>query len=69
MPAKPDTSKTSTKNIRFPNRMLEQIVVALENEKSKNFSAWVIDACWLKLRDSRRKKAKEPQQHDTEPKA
>ncbi|EAT8559382.1 DUF3950 domain-containing protein [Salmonella enterica] len=58
MPKKPNTSKTATKNIRFSYRILEQIAAALEEEKSRNFSAWVIDACRLKLRDNRRKKTK-----------
>ncbi|EFP3680673.1 DUF3950 domain-containing protein [Salmonella enterica] len=56
MSKKSHTSKTATKNIRFSYRMLEQIAVSLEEEKSRNFSAWVIDACRLKLRDSCRKK-------------
>ena len=32
-------------NIRFPNQMIEQINIALEQKGSGNFSAWVIEAC------------------------
>ncbi|EBL9220863.1 DUF3950 domain-containing protein [Salmonella enterica] len=49
MPSKPRTNKTVTKNIRFSYSMLKQIAVALEAENSRNFSAWVIDACRIKL--------------------
>ncbi|MBW8070027.1 DUF3950 domain-containing protein [Salmonella enterica subsp. enterica serovar Fulica] len=45
MPAKPRTSKTVTKNIRFSYSMLEQIEFALKSEKTRNFSAWVKEAC------------------------
>ncbi|HAU2959166.1 TPA: DUF3950 domain-containing protein [Salmonella enterica subsp. diarizonae] len=58
MSKKSNTSKTATKNIRFSYSILEQIAAALEEEKSRNFSAWVIDACRLKLRDSSGKKTK-----------
>ena len=29
----------------FPNQMIEQINIALEQKGSGNFSAWVIEAC------------------------
>ena len=35
--------------IRFPNQMIEQINVALEQKGSGNFSAWVIEACRRRL--------------------
>ncbi|SUG56431.1 Uncharacterised protein [Salmonella enterica subsp. diarizonae] len=38
MPAKPRTSKTVTKNIRFSYSMLEQIEFALKSEKTQIFS-------------------------------
>ncbi|MEW0119590.1 DUF3950 domain-containing protein, partial [Escherichia coli] len=31
-------------NIRFPNQMIEQINIALDQKGSGNFSAWVIEA-------------------------
>ena len=37
--------RTTTRNIRFPNQMIEQINIALEQKGSGNFSAWVIEAC------------------------
>ena len=36
--------RTTTRNIRFPNQMIEQINIALEQKGSGNFSAWVIEA-------------------------
>ena len=39
------TRRTTTRNIRFPNQMIEQINIALEQKGSRNFSAWVIEAC------------------------
>ncbi|EEQ4681918.1 YlcI/YnfO family protein [Escherichia coli] len=43
------TSRTTTRNIRFPNMMIEQIQAALEEKGSGNFSAWVIEACRRRL--------------------
>ena len=37
--------QTTTRNIRFPNQMIEQINIALEQKRVRNFSAWVIEAC------------------------
>ena len=34
---------------RFPNQMIEQINIALEQKRSGNFSAWVIEACRRRL--------------------
>lgn len=44
------TSKSATKNIRIPHRLIEQINQALKEECSDNFTAWVVDACWRKLK-------------------
>ncbi|ENV3278171.1 YlcI/YnfO family protein, partial [Escherichia coli] len=49
MSSKNKTSKTTTRNIRFPNHMIEQINIALEHKGSGNFSAWVIEACRRRL--------------------
>ena len=43
------TRRTTTRNIRFPNQMIEQINIALEQKRSGNFSAWVIEACRRRL--------------------
>ena len=40
-----EPGRTTTRNIRFPNQMIEQINIALEQKGSGNFSAWVIEAC------------------------
>ena len=45
MSTKNRTRRTTTRNIRFPNQMIEQINIALEQKESRNFSAWVIEAC------------------------
>ena len=45
MSAENRTRRTTTHNIRFPNQMIEQINIALEQKGSRNFSAWVIEAC------------------------
>ena len=45
MSTKNRTRRTTTRNIRFPNQMIEQINIALEQKGSGNFSAWVIEAC------------------------
>ena len=46
-------ARTTTRNIRFPNQMIEQINIALEQKGSGNFSAWVIEACrqWRQKRE------------------
>ena len=38
---------------RFPNQMIEQINIALEQKRS-NFSAWVIEACRRRLTSEKR---------------
>lgn len=40
MSTKNITRRTTTRNIRFPNQMIEQINIALEQKGSGNFSAW-----------------------------
>ncbi|MFO6485427.1 DUF3950 domain-containing protein [Escherichia coli] len=40
MSTKNRTRRTTTRNIRFPNQMIEQINIALEQKGSGNFSAW-----------------------------
>ena len=42
MSTKNRTRRTTTHNIRFPNQMIEQINIALEQKGSRNFSAWVV---------------------------
>ena len=44
MSTKNRTRRTTTHSIRFPNQMIEQINIALEQKGSGNFSAWVIEA-------------------------
>ena len=48
MSTKNRTRRTTTRNIRFPNQMIEQINIALE-QGSGSFSAWVIEACRRRL--------------------
>ena len=49
MSTKNGTRRTTTRNIRFPNQMIEQINIALEQKGVENFSAWVIEACRRRL--------------------
>ena len=39
---------------RFPNQMIEQINITLEQKESGNFSAWVIEACRRRLTSEKR---------------
>ena len=43
MSTKNRTRRTTTRNIRFPNQMIEQINIALEQKEVGNFSAWVVE--------------------------
>ena len=52
MSTKNRTRRATTRNIRFPNQMIEQINIALE-QGSGNFSAWVIEACRRRLTSKR----------------
>ena len=54
MSTKNRTRRTTTRNIRFPNQMIEQINIALEQKGSGNFSAWVIEACRRRLTSEKR---------------
>ncbi|HHL9084264.1 YlcI/YnfO family protein [Escherichia coli] len=54
MSSKNRTRKTTTRNIRFPNHMIEQINIALDKKESGNFSAWVIEACRRRLSADRK---------------
>ncbi|HFG2842446.1 TPA: YlcI/YnfO family protein [Escherichia coli] len=56
MSSKNKTSRTTTRNIRFPNHMIEQINIALEHKGAENFSAWVIEACRRRLITEKRNK-------------
>ena len=40
MSTKNRTRRTTTRNIRFPNQMIEQINIAFEQKGSGNSSAW-----------------------------
>ncbi|EJL1806077.1 YlcI/YnfO family protein [Escherichia coli O157] len=53
MSSKNRTRRTTTRNIRFPNQMIEQINIALDQKGSENFSAWVIEACRRRLSTER----------------
>ena len=48
MSTKNRTRRTTTRNIRFPNQMIEQINIALE-QKGREFLSWVIEACRRRL--------------------
>ena len=54
MSTKNRTRRTTTRNIRFPNQMIEQINIALEQKGSGNLSAWVIEACRRRLTSEKR---------------
>ncbi|MCV8103438.1 YlcI/YnfO family protein [Escherichia coli] len=54
MSTKNRTRRTTTRNIRFPNQMIEQINIALDQKGSGNFSAWVIEACRRRLTSEKR---------------
>ena len=54
MSTKNRTRRTTTRNIHFPNQMIEQINIALEQKRSGNFSAWVIEACRRRLTSEKR---------------
>ena len=46
MSTKNRTRRTTTRNIRFPNQMIEQINIALEQKEVREFlQTWVIEAC------------------------
>ena len=45
MSTKNRTRRTTTRNIRFPNQMIEQIQYRSWSKKGPGISAWVIEAC------------------------
>lgn len=55
-------NKSTTKGIRFPHELIEQINECVKQQNSagndSNFSSWVIDACEVKLskQESQKKK-------------
>ena len=49
MSTKNRTRRTTTATSRFPNQMIEQINIALEQKGPGIFSAWVIEACRRRL--------------------
>ena len=53
MSTKNRTRRTTTRNIRFPNQMIEQINI-LSKKGPGNFSAWVIEACRRRLTSEKR---------------
>ncbi|MDI3441648.1 YlcI/YnfO family protein [Erwinia sp. V90_4] len=56
-------NRSTTKGIRFPHDLIEEINISVEREKADNpganFSSWVLDACGRKLKAGQRKNAKE----------
>lgn len=54
MSSKNRTRRTTTRNIRFPNHMIEQSNFALDKKGAGNFSAWVIEACRRRLTADRK---------------
>ncbi|EMW3203066.1 DUF3950 domain-containing protein [Escherichia coli] len=54
MSTKNRTCRTTTRNIRFPGQMIEQIHAALEEKGTRNFSAWIIEACRRRLSTEKR---------------
>ena len=53
MSTKNRTRRTTTRNIRFPNQMIEQINIALEQRSPGISPAWVIEACRRRLTSER----------------
>lgn len=55
--------KSAKKHIRFPHELIERIEASVERDKREhpnaNFSAWVIDACEVKLKGEQKKKSKD----------
>ncbi|WP_368747080.1 YlcI/YnfO family protein [Enterobacter cancerogenus] len=45
-----DRTKSTMKNIRFEDELLEQIEKAAGKG---NFSKWVKEACWLRLKENK----------------
>lgn len=49
-------SRTRRKHIRFPHSVIKRIEMCMETEGSHNFSAWVVEACRLRLVAEKRQK-------------
>ena len=49
-------SRTRRKHIRFPHSMIERVELCMAIKKSHNFSAWVVEACRLRLIAEHRRK-------------
>ena len=49
MSTKNQNPQNNSRNIRFPNQMIEQINIALEQKGSEISPAWVIEACRRRL--------------------
>ncbi|WP_087490038.1 YlcI/YnfO family protein [Tatumella citrea] len=47
--SKTSNSKTQEKHIRIPHSLIKQIESVMAVQKTSNFSAWVVDACRLKI--------------------
>ena len=54
MSTKNRTRRTTTRNIRFPNQMIEQINISFGAKRVREFSAWVIEACRRRLTSEKR---------------
>ena len=54
MSTKNRTRRTTTRNIRFPNQMIEQINIALEQKRVREFLAQAIEACRRRLTSQKR---------------
>ena len=54
MSTKNRTPQNNNPFAHFPNQMIEQINIALEQKGSGNFSAWVIEACRRRLTSEKR---------------
>ncbi|WP_275379121.1 YlcI/YnfO family protein [Xenorhabdus bovienii] len=52
-------NRSTTKGIRFPHELINEINTYVNSDKSinlnANFSAWVIDACEKKIKSEKRK--------------
>ena len=54
MSTKNRTRRTTTRNIRFPNQMIEQINIALGAKRVREFLSLVIEACRRRLTSEKR---------------
>ena len=54
MSTKNRTRRTTTRNIRFPNQMIEQINIALEQKRVREFLSLGREACRRRLTSEKR---------------